>query len=360
MNEEDRNRLINTEQLIGRALDKGVDLGSNPHSTINKYIEMGLIPRLINGLHPATAVDRLIAIDEFIKNGKSLEEIQEIIKKERKSFLQQGSDLRSLINIYKKANFRGLLMLTSLLILGIFSYSLITAQSPTTFAAAIAKQAAKPVGRTLAVIIRQAKDDDDASTDPLGLTNISKVIQVNERQEIVIEKNIVGSGSEIAATNFNADKVDNADAGTDAGDVLLLDSLGDINILGDILATSFTGSGNNLTNLPANAVVGVLSNTNLPSDISGSKVLGAITNASIDWGFVNNKPTLLTSIDGVSSNLGNIDFIAGPGVTITPNNTNNTITFSLAGSGVNADLLDSLDSSQFLRSDASIALLPAH
>src|SRR3989344_5973521 len=103
MNEEDRNRLINTEQLIGRALDKGVDLGSNPHQTINQYIEIGLIPKLINGLHPATAVDRLVAIDQFIKEGKSLEEIQGIIKKERKAFLEQGYDLHSLVNIYKKA-----------------------------------------------------------------------------------------------------------------------------------------------------------------------------------------------------------------------------------------------------------------
>ena len=351
--DEDRNKLINTEQLIGRALDKGVDLGSKPHKTVNKYIELGIVPKLINGTHPAAAVYRLVAIDKLIKDGKTLEEVQEIIKKERKAFLDQAEDLNSLVSIYKKASFRSLLMLVSLTIIMIFSYSILTAQTPATFAGEIVKQAVKPVGKTLALIIRQAKDEgSSASTDPLGLTNISDIIKVNEKQEIVFEKNIA-SPKEISATNFNADKVDNADAGTDAGDVLLLDELGNIDILGDIIATSFTGSGEGLTNLPASAVTGVLANASIPTDIAANKILGVLTNSSIGWSSVTSKPTLLTSIDGVSNNLGNINFIAGAGITITPNNTSNTITFNLAGSGVNADLLDGLDSLRFLRSDTS-------
>lgn len=350
--DEDRNELINTEQLIGRAIDAGADLGSNPHQTINKYIEMGLIPKLINDMHPATAVDRLVAIDTMLKKGKTLEEIKEIIRIERKEFLAQGGNLSNLVAIYKKAAFKSLLMLTSLTVLMIFAYGLFTSKSPTTVAADMAKGAAKPVGRTLAAFIRQAKEDD-TSTDPLGLTNISKVININEKQEIVIEKNIVGPTTEIIATNVDADKIDGADAGTEAGNVLLLNEAGDIDISGNVVANRFTGSGTGLIGVPAESISGVLANSNLPSNIDASKILGVATNATLDWGSVTSKPIILSSLDGVGNNLGNIDLVAGAGVTITPNNSANTITFGLAGSGVDADLLDSLDSTAFLRSNTS-------
>ena len=69
-----------------------------------------------------------------------------------------------------------------------------------------------------------------------------------------------------------------------------------------------------------------------------------------------NDLTILSSLDGVFNNRGNIDLVAGANLTITPDDLTNSITLSLfagTGSDLNADFLDSLDSSQFLRSDVS-------
>src|SRR3989344_5161940 len=79
----------------------------------------------------------------------------------------------------------------------------------------------------------------------------------------------------------------------------------------------------------------------------------------LDWNNFTNKPAILSSLDNVSNNEGNIDLIPSGNITITPNDSTNTITFAVpsisqgSGSGLNADLLDSLDSLQFLRSDTS-------
>jgi len=317
-----KEQFITTDQIIGRAQDRGILLGPNPHQTINSYIEQGLIPQLINGMHPSMAVDRLVIIDAMLKEGKTIEEIKETIKKERRSFLKKAIDLNSMVNIYKSSSFKGLLMLTTLLILMVFSLTLVST-TPQSFTGNLAREVAKPVGKTLAAFIRAAKPEESTSTDPLGLTNISQVIKEIHTEKIIIEKPIsMEDPNEEISTNLNADTVDNAHTGTLAGDVLLLDEFGDINIDGNItIAGIFTGDGSGLTNLA--------------------------------WANLTGRPSVLGSIDGVSNDLGNIDLIAGAGVTITSNDTANTITFNLAGSGVNADLLDSLDSTQFLRSDTS-------
>jgi hypothetical protein len=342
--EPEKTEFITTEQLIGRALDRGIALGPNPHQTINLYIQRGLVPQLINGMHPANAVERVISIDSMLKEGKSLEEIQEIIRKERRSFLRKAVDLTSLVNTYKDSSFKSLLMLGSLLVLAVLSIVAVTSVSPAskTFAGGVVHEAAKPVGITLAAIIRQAKPENENSTDPLGLTNISKVITINEKQQVVLEKTVsVASPNTEISSNLNADKVDNADAGTGAGNVLLLDGSGNIDILGEIKGSKLTGDGSGLTNLPSTVLLNNANYTN-PTWLT-----------SLAWSKITSRPSLITSLDGVSNDLGDIDFMAGAGVTITPNDTNNTITFDLAGSGVNADLLDGIDSTQFLRSDTA-------
>ena len=79
----------------------------------------------------------------------------------------------------------------------------------------------------------------------------------------------------------------------------------------------------------------------------------------LDWNNFTNNPLVVSSVEGVSNNEGDIDLIASGNITITPNDSTNTITFTVpaisqgSGSGLNADLLDSLDSTQFLRSDTS-------
>jgi hypothetical protein len=335
-----RDQLINIDQVIGRAMDRGVDLGEDHRQTIEKYVSLNLIPRLLNGDFPATVVDRLVSIDKLVKEGKSLEQIQQIIKEERRKFLKQPLDLPSLVDTYKKAS-KSLLMLSALaIVIYLGAVGLSSSSNP------IATEVVgKPVGNVLAAFIRQAKDDNANSTDPLGITNISEIIKVNEKKEVIIEKQIIqiGEGEKIAI-NLDADKVDGADAGVSAGNVLLLDQFGDINITGNItIGGIFTGDGSGLTNLP------------IPSNIlnSGETYENPAWLNGLEWSKITGRPNLLTSLDGVVSNLGDIDFVAGAGVTITPNDTNNTITFNLAGSGVNADLFDSIDSGQFLRSDTS-------
>ncbi len=72
----------------------------------------------------------------------------------------------------------------------------------------------------------------------------------------------------------------------------------------------------------------------------------------LDWGNFTNKPTILSSLNGVTNHEGNIDLVAGANILITPDDGANTITISsIAGS--NADTLDGLDSLQFLRSDTN-------
>ncbi len=305
-----RDQLINIDQVIGRALDRGVDLGEDHHQTIEKYVSLNLIPRLLNGEFPATVVDRLVSIDKFIKEGKTLDEIQKIIKEERRKFLKQPLDLPSLVDTYKKAS-KSLLMLSALaIVVYLGAVGLSSSSNP------IAHEVVgKPVGNVLAAFIRQAKDADANSTDPLGITNISEVIKVNEKKEIIIEKQIIQIGEgEKTSINLDADKVDGADAGTSAGNVLLLDQFGDINITGNITIEGvLTGDGSGLTNLP------------------------------------------ISKIENLSLNsLGNIDLIAGSGVSISTNESLGTITFSLTSlPSTDASTLDTIDSSQFLRSDTT-------
>lgn len=61
--------------------------------------------------------------------------------------------------------------------------------------------------------------------------------------------------------------------------------------------------------------------------------------------------TILSSLDGVKNDGAGIDLIAGPNVTIVPDDAANTITISASGNGGDADTLDGLDSSQLLRKD---------
>jgi len=332
------NQFISTEQLIGRALDAGVELGPNPHQAIENYIQQGLVPpRLINGLHASAVLDRLIGVDKLLKEGNSIEEIKDIIAKQRRSFLSRVTDLNSMANLYKSSS-KSLLMLASIATLILFSFTVIT-KTPGAFAkvatengAFIAKQAAKPAGIALASVIKAAKSEDSNSTDPLGLTNIDKVITINEQDQIVIEKTIV------AATN----PVDSSSS--QANGFLLLNEEGNLQLAGNIeIEGFFVGDGSGLTDL------------NLPTTLLYSDQTYADPTwlSTLSWAKLVNRPGLLTSLDGVSNDLGDINLIAGSGVTITSDDANNTITLNIAGSGVNADLLDSLDSSQFLRSDTS-------
>lgn len=62
---------------------------------------------------------------------------------------------------------------------------------------------------------------------------------------------------------------------------------------------------------------------------------------------------IVSSLDGVVNDGGNIDLVAGANVSITPNDAANTITIAASANGGDATSVDGLDSTQFLRADAS-------
>ncbi|GMR19001.1 MAG: hypothetical protein BMS9Abin34_125 [Patescibacteria group bacterium] len=72
----------------------------------------------------------------------------------------------------------------------------------------------------------------------------------------------------------------------------------------------------------------------------------------LSWSSFTGTPVVLSSLEGVSNDGGNIDFIAGSNIIITPDDGANTITIA-SSAGSDADTLDGLDSLSFLRSDAS-------
>ncbi|NIT03572.1 MerR family transcriptional regulator, partial [Candidatus Saccharibacteria bacterium] len=79
---------------------------------------------------------------------------------------------------------------------------------------------------------------------------------------------------------------------------------------------------------------------------------GQSGNYYLNWVNFTNKPIILSSLEGVSNNEGNIDLLAGSNIIITPDDTANTITIA-STAGSDADTLDGLDSLQFMRSDTS-------
>ena len=95
------------------------------------------------------------------------------------------------------------------------------------------------------------------------------------------------------------------------------------------------------------------------SSLTVDRLEAGTVEGAVSWENVTEKPVILSSLDEVSNNEGNIDLVASGNITITPNDSTDTITFTVpataqgSGSSLNADLLDSLDSSQFLRSDTS-------
>lgn len=90
--------------------------------------------------------------------------------------------------------------------------------------------------------------------------------------------------------------------------------------------------------------------------IGSSKIAtGAVSSAKIQDGSiaaVDVAPNIVSSLSGVSNDGGNIALVAGNGMSITPNDAANTITFSTSA---NANTLDGIDSAQFLRSDVADA-----
>ena len=72
----------------------------------------------------------------------------------------------------------------------------------------------------------------------------------------------------------------------------------------------------------------VIASTDLVANLNADLLDGQHGNYYLDWGNFSSKPTILSSLDGVSNDGGNIDLIAGAHVTITPSDLNNSVTIS--------------------------------
>ncbi|HEY4694426.1 MAG TPA: hypothetical protein VIH52_00475, partial [Candidatus Nanoarchaeia archaeon] len=98
MNKEAVQNLISFDEVINLARLKGVDFGKgDPYNRLRYYIKIGLLPKAVrksfNGLPPTGAlpietVDKLVEIDNQIKNGESIRAVVKSLK--RSSFLTPG------------------------------------------------------------------------------------------------------------------------------------------------------------------------------------------------------------------------------------------------------------------------------
>jgi len=357
----DTENFITKEELIKQLELSGVNLGDDPAARIETYVAAGLLPIPQVGHFPTWTVQRIIAIENKLAEGQSLAEIQKEVREERRKFLSGAKDLNSLVSLYKKFQKNSAFFLFSFLILfvlgmGVVASSIVAPGNPVAVAGEhtvravaegagkVAKVAAAPVGKTIVTIIKTSVPEDTKSADPLGLTNLENVAMV--------------------------------------------DDLGNLLITGNITAEAFSGSGEKLTKLPASEVVGELKLATLP------------------WGSVTDAPLVLSTLNKIGNDKGNLDLAAGTGIsilsddslkTVTITNTDHgshqfifkniavagqstvaadsnddtltlvaganlvittdsisdSVTFSVTGTVANADTLDLLDSSQFLRSDVA-------
>ncbi len=268
--------IFTLDDIIKQVEAAGVNLGDDPRKRISTFVETGLLPAPTNGRYPSWVVQRTIAIQDKLLEGKSIAELKEETNKERRRFLNQVTDLDSMAKLYKKFSSNSMFMLASLMLFAFVvvgaAAAAIAPNNPVVVAGKnavkvaanaggeVAKRAASPVGKTLVTIIKTSKPADSGSVDPLGLTNL-------ETEGPILPENLVQ-----------------------------LDDFGNLIVKGEVSAFTFSGSGANLTNLP--------------------------------WVSLIDRPKVLSAIDGVSNNEGNIDLVAGTGISISPNSEDRSITFS--------------------------------
>lgn len=169
-------------------------------------------------------------------------------------------------------------------------------------------------------------DRYDVSNIPLDSLNSNSQTPVADQttDKLSVNGNLVVGGKitlssqaidDIAAGLSNKVSLQDASPGTA--------QVGNVNIAGTLIAGLVQGSGAGLTSLNASSLAtGTVDNARLSTTVTrlGQTIpLSAI------------QPTILSSLNNITSNGGNIDVIAGSNVTVTSNGTNKTITISAAG-----------------------------
>nr|NIT03564.1 MerR family DNA-binding transcriptional regulator [Candidatus Saccharibacteria bacterium] len=149
------------------------------------------------------------------------------------------------------------------------------------------------------------------------------------------------------------------------GNDYFISPLGDA-YLGSIIADSIDTSDLSSSTITVSQLnVGDLVVSGTSSGVTGTGGGGIATGGDADtlegqpgsyylsWSNFTGTPVVLSSLNSVVNNEGNIDLIAGANIIITPDDAANTVTIAFSGVGLDADTLDGLDSLQFLRSDTN-------
>ena len=163
-----------------------------------------------------------------------------------------------------------------------------------------------------------------ASNTPSGINSINGVSNDGGNIELVAGSNI----SLIPNDNDNTITISSS-GGTGGGDITSVtagDGLTGGGTTSDVILNVGVGSG---LSVSSDAVE--LNTTFTDNRYVNESQSNSITTAMIT-------PSIISSIDGIENDGGNIDLVAGNNITITPNNSNNTITFSATGGGLSDNL----------------------
>lgn len=185
--EEKKEILIPLEELIERAKKLGIDFGSgNPKERLRYYVKLGLLPYVqrkkdkdgkIGSFYPLWVLERLREIDRKIKEGKTILEISEELKKQKSALFPSRENvfLRLILPIF----------------LAIFSFfGLIYSAKFISFSNLLAKLAAipqaspspfiSPSSSLLSFPLEEPYLTINAETTILGSTKIKNTLEVEE------------------------------------------------------------------------------------------------------------------------------------------------------------------------------------
>ncbi len=208
-----------------------------------------------------------------------------------------------------------------------------------------------PFSRMTLGLLKISIPESTPHADPLGVTQLDRAFVYDIDGNLVARIPISFESAKLLVQDeglveqLNADLLDGHHAGTESGQVLVLDEEGDVDIAGGasfgknvtvggkLTVKKFIGSGAGVTNLSVTNVTGTFSSASLPSSLVYTNTSYANPSwiTSFAWTKIISTPNILSSLDGVVNDEGNINLIGGGGISITPNNAANTITISGGG-----------------------------
>lgn len=210
-----------------------------------------------------------------------------------------------------------------------------------------------PFSRMALGLLKISMPESTPHADPLGVTQLDRAFVYDIDGNLVARIPISFESGRLLVQDgglveqLNADLLDGHHAGTEGGQVLVLDEEGDVGIAGGanfgknvtiggkLTVKKFVGSGAGVTNLSVTNVTGTFSSTSLPTTLVYTTA--SYTNpswiTSFAWTKIASTPNIVSSLDGVVNNEGNINLIGVGGINITPNNAANTITIGGGGVG---------------------------